>query len=292
MTRIARAGALLALASLIALALAGPATAKKKPHKDGKGAKSAQTLPKKWAKKHKAKAAKADPDRDGLTNWGEFRSHTKPKRPDSDRDGVGDAAEDYDRDGLANGAELDARTDPGRKDSDRDGIKDGAEDADGDGLANAAEVKFGHDLRDPDTDGDGIKDGAENAGVVAAVDGQQVTIALAVGGTLTALVDADTSVGCDDFGDAEDIPFEDDGDLGDDGDDLEDEFGDEELEDEEDGSTFGVKAYLAEEGDETAADDEEWEDDCVADLAPGTPVHEAEVEAGVFVVLELLLGDA
>ena len=72
MTRIARAGALLALALLTALALAGPATAKKKPKKHGKGAQTSQTLPKKWAKKHKARAAKADPDGDGLTNWGEW----------------------------------------------------------------------------------------------------------------------------------------------------------------------------------------------------------------------------
>ena len=285
MTRIARAGALLALALLTTLALAGPAAAKKKPHKDGKGAKHAQTLPKQWSKKHKARAAKADPDRDGLTNWGEFRSHTKPKRPDTDRDGVGDADEDYDRDGLANGDELAARTDPGRRDSDRDGVRDGDEDADGDGLANAAEVRFGHDLRDPDSDGDGIADGAENAGVVAGVEGQQVTIALAVGGTLTASVDAGTEVGCDAWAD-DDVPFDEE-DEGDDGSDLEDE-----LDEGDDGSTFGVRARLAEEGDETDADDEQWEDDCAADVAPGMPVHEAKVEGGVFVVLDLLAGDA
>ena len=38
--------------------------------------------------------------------------------------------------------------------------------------------------------------------------------------------------------------------------------------------------------------DESWDDaelgDCGADIAPGTPVHEAEVVDGVFAVLELL----
>ena len=65
MTRIARAGAVLALALLTALALAGPAAAKKKPHKD-KRAQSAKVLPKKWAKQHKA-----DSDRDGIKDGDE-----------------------------------------------------------------------------------------------------------------------------------------------------------------------------------------------------------------------------
>ena len=160
MTRIARAGALLALALLTALALAGPATAKKKPRKPGKGAESAKVLPKHWSKQHKAKGARADPDDDGLSSWGEYRSHTKPRRADTDKDGVGDAEEDYDRDGFDNGSELVAGTDPGRKDTDRDGTRDGAEDADKDGLSNAAEDETGNHPRKRDTDGDGILDDA------------------------------------------------------------------------------------------------------------------------------------
>jgi len=46
MTRIARACALLALALLTTIAVAGPATAKKKPSPHGKRAEPVQTLPK------------------------------------------------------------------------------------------------------------------------------------------------------------------------------------------------------------------------------------------------------
>jgi hypothetical protein len=280
MTRIARAGALLALALLTALALAGPATAKKKPHKGGKGAHSAKVLPKQWVKKHKAKGAKADPDDDGLTNWGEWRAHTKPKQADSDRDGIGDAEEDYDRDGLDNGSEVEAGTDPGRRDTDRDGVKDGAEDPDGDRLTNLAEDRTGHHPRKRDSDGDGIADGDENGGVVAAFDGSTVTIALAVGGTLTAALADDAELGCDD----ELLVDDEDGDVIDDD--------EEDLDEEWDVEESSVRAHLAEQGDEDDVDDEEWfddVDDCTSELAPGTPVHEAEVEDGVIVALELLL---
>jgi hypothetical protein len=283
MTRIARTAALLALALLSALALAGPAAAKKKPHaKHGKRADAAKVLPKKWAKRHHAKGAQADPDDDGLSNWGEFRSRTDPRHADSDDDGTGDGEEDRDRDALDNGSEEDARTDPRRKDTDRDGTKDGAEDADNDGLTNAAEDRTGNDPRDRDTDGDGIPDGKENAGVVQAFDGTTLTIALAVGGSLTAAVDADSDVRCDDEGMSDDEE-----------EDLDDEAWLDEADepaDEDDGS---ITASLAEEGDEDAADDEEWDlGDCGADIAPGTPVHEAEVVDGVFVVLDLLDTDA
>lgn len=280
MTRIARASALLALALLTALALAGPATAKKKPNKHGKGAQSAKVLPKQWSKRHHAKGAKADPDDDGLTNWGEYRSHTKPKKADSDKDGTGDAEEDYDRDGLDNGSELDAGTDPGRKDTDRDGKPDGAEDADRDRLTNAAEDQTGNHPRKADTDGDGIEDGDENAGAVAAFDGINLTIALAVGGTLTAMVDDASDIGCEDELPADDEVV-----------DVEEELEDESVEEEVEG--VSGEARLAEEGDEDADDDEEWfEDDlsdCTTGIEPGTPVREAEVQDGVFVTLELLL---
>jgi hypothetical protein len=265
--------ALLALALLTALSLAGPAAAKKKPHKHGKRAEHAKAMPKGWAKHNKAKGGAAgDPDDDDLSNWGEFRSHTKPMKADTDRDGIGDAEEDYDRDGLDNGSEVAAGTDPGVKDSDRDGIGDGAEDADGDGLSNAAEDRIGSDPRESDSDGDGIADGEENAGVVQAFDGQTLTVALAAGGMLTGAVDEDTYVECD----------------------VEAGYDDEEDLDEEDGAA--IQAFLAEEGDEEDLTDEEWTDDegddgCVAALVPGTPVHEAELDEGVFVALALVLSD-
>jgi hypothetical protein len=235
MLRIARPAALRALALAAALLVAGPAGASDTPER-GERAEAAKVLPKKWAKRHKAKRASADPDRDGLSNWGEFRSHTKPRRADSDRDGTRDDREDFDRDGLANGAEVRAAHDPG----DRDG------------------------------DGDGIRDGKENAGTVTAFDGTALTIALAVGGSLTAAVEA----GCDDLG------YGDDDELGD------EDYGDDEDEGSDD--DHGITAFLAEEGDEDDPADEDWDDDCGDGIALGAVVHQARVEDGVFVELELL----
>jgi hypothetical protein len=293
MPRIARAGALIALALLTALALAGPAAASKPRHDRGKGAHRGKSLPKHWSKHYKVKRAAADPDRDGLTNWGEYRARTKPKRADSDRDRLGDALEDYDRDGLDNGSEEDARTDPRVKDTDRNGVRDGAEDPDRDRLANAAEDRTGNKARNPDTDADGRLDGDENAGVVQAFDGQTLTIALAAGGTLTGVLDADSFVSCDDERGYEDATGSDDDDGGDDDEALGDD--DSDLDEEAalgDGDDPGDEDLTLLEEDATLfqdADDEAWGDEaCYAGLAPGTAVHEAEVEDGVFTALELV----
>jgi hypothetical protein len=244
MLRIVRPAALLALA-LLALVFAGSAGAAHEPG-TGERADAAKVLPKKWAKRHKAKRAAADPDRDGLSNWGEYRSHTKPRRADSDRDGTRDDREDFDRDGLANGAE----------------------------------VRTGHDPGDRDSDDDGIRDGKENAGIVKAFDGTTLTIALAAGGSLTAAVDdgCDEDIGDEDYGD--DDASEDDA--------VDEDYGDDESADDEP----GITAFLAEEGDEDDPADEDWGDDgagdCGDDIAPGAVVHQARVDGGVFVELDLL----
>ena len=77
----------------------------------------------KWAKKYGLKGAAAgiarDGDRDGLKNWGEFRSGTSPKDKDSDDDRVSDALEDRDHDCITNVAEQTLKTDP-RSDDDLD----------------------------------------------------------------------------------------------------------------------------------------------------------------------------
>lgn len=116
MSRIFRAGALLALVLLTALSIGGPAAAVQQAPTAGKA------IPKAWAEHNRAKGgAKGDPDRDGLTNWGEFRSHTKPRKADSNRDGLRDGKEDYDGDGVRNRAEVAGGTDPGVKDAGRYG---------------------------------------------------------------------------------------------------------------------------------------------------------------------------
>src|SRR3954447_9017200 len=87
-------------------------------------APSHSRLPAKWAKRNHLghRAGVRDTDRDGLSNWGECRSGTNPRRPDTDGDGLPDAAEDRDRDHLTNADELLAGTDPRRRDSDHDHI--------------------------------------------------------------------------------------------------------------------------------------------------------------------------
>jgi hypothetical protein len=74
-----------------------------------------------WADDNGLKGASAkwnkDNDRDGLKNWGEFRSGTNPKDRDSDDDRTSDAYEDRDRDGLTNVIEYKLRTNPKKSDS-------------------------------------------------------------------------------------------------------------------------------------------------------------------------------
>lgn len=155
-------------------------------------------VPQAWAKAHHvaAKQGARDSDKDGLSNWGEYRAGTNPRRADSDRDGVFDALEDRDRDGLVNADELAAGTDPRRRDSDRDGIADGREDRDRDGLRNGDERSTGHDLSKPDSDADGVRDGRDNAGTITAASATSITIRLSVGGTLTASLSGDSWVDC------------------------------------------------------------------------------------------------
>src|ERR1700754_284956 len=122
---------LISLTSLFVLALAGTAHA----------APATKRLPRAWAAaNHLApKQGARDTDRDGLTNWCEYRAATNPRKRDSDHDGTLDALEDRDHDQLTNADELAAGTDPRKRDSDGDRLADGREDRDRDGLANADE---------------------------------------------------------------------------------------------------------------------------------------------------------
>ena len=85
-------------------------------------------------------AASRDSDGDGLRDSFEKRyGLTSASDPDSDDDGVVDSAEDHDNDRLSDRGEQRFGTDPRRRDSDGDGTLDGREDADNDGRRNARE---------------------------------------------------------------------------------------------------------------------------------------------------------
>jgi hypothetical protein len=106
------------------------------------------------------------------------------------------AGGDPDHDHVDNRNEFVEGTNPRRRDSNHNGRSDGREDRDGDGLSNAWEDRTGNNPDDPDTDGDGIGDAQEHAGSVASFRGGRLTIALATGGTYSAMVTEDTDVGC------------------------------------------------------------------------------------------------
>ena len=103
-------------------------------------------------------------------------------------------------------------------------VKQHRRDQDSDGLKNRGEWRAKLDPRDDDTDDDGIEDGDENAGTVASFEDDVLTLDLAGGGTLSALVTDRTDLECDD--DADDDRGRhgdhDDGDHGDHGDDDKD----------------------------------------------------------------------
>lgn len=116
--------AALATGALLTLSFAGAATA----HKGGSWHPHTGAAYAEWADdqglKGAARAWHRDNDRDGLRNWGEYRSGTNAKDRDSDDDRTSDAFEDRDRDGLTNVVEYKLRTHPGRH-NDLDDISSG-----------------------------------------------------------------------------------------------------------------------------------------------------------------------
>jgi hypothetical protein len=112
MARLHRVLATLALMVAATALCAAPALARKHDH---------DKLPDRWERKFhlstKKNDANRDRDRDGLSNYGEYRSHTNPRKKDSDHDG------------LKDGAERRFGFKPRDRDSDDDGIKDGKENA-------------------------------------------------------------------------------------------------------------------------------------------------------------------
>jgi len=100
-------------------------------------------MPDRWEKRHglsaKKSNAKADADRDGLSNRGEFIVKSDPKDAFTDADRIDDGDEDEDEDGLDNEDEEDLGTNLTDADSDDDGVEDGDEDKDGDSVDNEDE---------------------------------------------------------------------------------------------------------------------------------------------------------
>jgi len=247
---------------VLAALLAVPGAAMAKSHD-----RDHDKLPDKWEHKfhlstHK-KSGKGDPDKDGLNNRGEFKSKTNPRKADTDRDGVNDANDDQDDDGVDNQDEMDEHTNPCDDDTDNDGVEDGEETV---GTVDT----FVEDSANPGT------------GVL--------TIKLADGSTVSGKVDQNTEIECrapraDD--DADD-------DAGDDnGDDAmaRHDGGDDDATDDRDGDNSGPGS-----GDEdNSGPGREGDDErqcTTADLTPGTPVHEAELEGSgdnaVFEEVELI----
>lgn len=137
----------------ISLALTAPASAAgRDSDHDG--------IPNRWEQSHgmnahKKSDARADFDRDGLLNVGEYRSGTRLRDEDTDNDGHDDG--DEVKDGFASTKVKD-------RDSDDDGRLDGDEDADHDGIANEDEDDAAESCvrDDDDLDHDSVDDEDEN----------------------------------------------------------------------------------------------------------------------------------
>ncbi|HEX8854141.1 MAG TPA: hypothetical protein VF752_00970 [Thermoleophilaceae bacterium] len=268
--RLCVAAAALALLALPASALA---SSKDRNH---------DRIPDRWEKRHhlslRVNQAKRDQDNDGLNNLGEFRSHTDPRDPDTDNDGVEDGDEDADRDGVDNENEIRERTNPEARDSNHNGRSDGREDADHDGLNNTGEDRTGNDPVDPDTDDDGVKDGKEVAGTIASFNGTTLVINLAEGGQRTGTVNASTEIKCE----TEDELNDDESGSGHDSTRLS-----------RDGSDDGPNHDSGDDNSGPGSDAEHDGDEdnrcTTADLTTGTGVHEAELRLdGSFEEIELI----
>lgn len=199
-------------------------------------------------------AAKAkDRNHDGIPDRWEKRHHLSLKANQAHRN--------QDHEGLNNREEFENATNPRDPDTDDDALTD------------AQEVEIGDDPNDSDTDDDGVEDGEENAGTILSFDGTTLTIKLFDGSMLSGLVTEQTEIEC-----------------------------------EQGQSQAGAQA--SSEGGDQSDEDQSGEDNSAggdesgdgpgcctpgccttADLVPGTPVQEAELEitsgGAVFEEIEL-----
>jgi hypothetical protein len=148
--------------------------------------------------------------------------------------------------------------------------KQGGRDQDHDGLKNRGEFRAHLNPRDADTDNDGIEDGDENAGSVDSFENGVLTIKLASGGTLSAAVNDDTEIECDE------TPG--------------DDRGHDEGDDDDDDGDHGEDRTLA--GHHHGDDDDDAEECGTDALVAGTKVLEAELKVrggeAVWTEVELL----
>ena len=189
---------------------------------------------------------------------------------------VNQANKDQDKDGIDNLNEFLEGTNPKSKDSNHNGVPDGKEDSDKDGLNNKMEEVTANLPNDPDTDNNGIEDGAENAGVIAGFD--QATGALTItvqgGGTVSGTVTSQTEIKCE----TEDQQEQDD---------LEMNPGPGGAVISNDGGSTGTTSGHDPSG--QAQSGSNGGAVCTtADLTPGTPVHEAELQGTTFEKVELI----
>src|SRR6476469_6124300 len=89
--------------ALIVFAIPATASAKRSHHKSHHSRvkdRNHNGIPDRWEHKFHVHKATADPDRDGVTNIGEFHDGTNPRDADTDNDGVNDGQDDANHDGI------------------------------------------------------------------------------------------------------------------------------------------------------------------------------------------------
>lgn len=222
-------------------------------------------------------AAAKDRNHDHISDKWEKKFHLALKVDQSNKD--------QDKDHVDNLNEFQEGTNPRVRDTNHNGRPDGKEDSDHDGLNNMGEDQTSNLPDDRDTDNNGVEDGQENAGMIASFDGTTLTIDLAGGGQVSGTVDSTTTIKCE---------TEDEHEAGDDSgpgmassssDGGSDQSGQVELGD-DNGANDGP-------GDDQGMDDNSGPGEggsvcTVADLTPGTAVHEAELQGTTFEKVELV----
>jgi hypothetical protein len=94
--------------ALLAFAIPATASAKRGHHKTRHhrvADRNHNGIPDRWERKFRVHKATADPDRDGVTNIGEFHNGTNPRDADTDNDGIDDGDDDANDDGIDDGDE-------------------------------------------------------------------------------------------------------------------------------------------------------------------------------------------